>query len=662
MGGLEIGISGIHAAQSALDIIGNNIANAATEGYHRQRPDLRPLDDVYTNGLLVGQGVEVKEVERLINKLLEEEIINKESSLKQIERELDTLVMLESSFGELSTSALSTTLDNFYNSLHRLSEEPVSTVYKSQVVSNAQTLSNLFHNIGHVINDVFNESFREAQNAVKDINELAEQIAEWNLNISNTISKGDDPNNLMDQRDRLLNDLGRLVGIDIERKERGVVDVIVGDIPLVVGTMANEVKSGLDYRNDKYYLGLSLETIENYDTSIEGGRIGGLVSLYNSIIPDIDDKLDKLTGNIITQTNKLHIQGVGSHGSFTKLDGWALTATTVDELEPAITAGENVYFRVTNIATGAVTRSSITVNAGDTLAAVAANISGIANLNASVASGKLEIVADGGFEFDFLPGVLQEPQNAVIASAAPPDIDVSGNYSGTDNEVYTCTVTSPGASTIGTGTITVEVRDSGANLITTLSLGSGYESASWVDIEKGIKIKFGSNGTNPGELTNGDTWDIEALADSDPAGLLTATGLNAFFVGTDANSIDVVDEVANDFSRIAISRTVEMTDNENVLRMAQLGDATQSDLEDMTTREYYRTLATNIGEQIGFKQLQEENVFGVWRSLSEQRDNVSGVDMNDEATKMMMFERMFKGMAKYMNTVQKSLNELMNLL
>ena len=67
--------------KQALEVIGNNNANAATEGYHRQRVEIRPRDEVYSNGHLIGQGVEVVEVTRLINQFIDDEIVNQESTI-----------------------------------------------------------------------------------------------------------------------------------------------------------------------------------------------------------------------------------------------------------------------------------------------------------------------------------------------------------------------------------------------------------------------------------------------------------------------------------------------------------------------------------------------------------------------------------------------------
>jgi flagellar hook-associated protein 1 FlgK len=98
----NIGISGLDAAQRALDVIGNNLANAATEGYHRQRIDLVPEYASQMGSVLLGGGVEVAGVTRLIDNLLEQEILRQHSLLEHVSREFITMHTIENAFGEFS--------------------------------------------------------------------------------------------------------------------------------------------------------------------------------------------------------------------------------------------------------------------------------------------------------------------------------------------------------------------------------------------------------------------------------------------------------------------------------------------------------------------------------------------------------------------------------
>ena len=179
-------------------------------------------------------------------------------------------------------------------------------------------------------------------------------------------------------------------------------------------------------------------------------------------------------------------------------------------------------------------------------------------------------------------------------------------------------------------------------------------------IGDGIEVTFGTNGTSPGYFNDGDVFTIDALASSDTSGFLAAVGINCFFSGTDAGSMELSSRISNNSSLIAASRSFSMNDNRNALLMAQLGDTAMTALGGFTPKEYYRNLTSDIGNDISSKQISLENTEGVLRSLRNQRDETSGVDINEEATKMLVYERMFQAMSKYITTVSETLEYLMN--
>jgi flagellar hook-associated protein 1 FlgK len=522
--------------------------------------------------------------------------------------------------------------------------------------------------LGTTVSDLATQVYEEAQSVIEDINILGSQIGELNKQIHTMSVKGNDVNNMCDQRDQLITELARLTGIRTIEMEHGVVNVNVGDTPLVIGENVTEVELGLVVNGNNYDFGLSSAGAGVYDTGITGGKLGGLFSLNNEILRDVDTKLDTLAKTIVFEVNKLHVQGVGSSGSFENLTGWTMTSENLSDFDPALVDGETIYVRVTYPA-GSVVRESVVVDAsvgGDTLTTMAAKFAGITGLSGSqVNSGKLEIIADAGYTFDFLPGVLADPPAAGADNTMTgnvPDIDISGVYTGTTNKTYTFTVVGDG--TVGSGTVSVSVND-GSGVVARINVGDGYFPGTVVDVDDGIKISFGPNAPNAGDLNDGELFRMSALANSDASGFLAATGINCFFSGTTSTSIAVTDYVSNSVNgvdRIAVSRSVGMDDNANVLEMAELADTGMSVLGGLGPKKYYREIATDIGRQISVSQMQQNSSTGIWRSLSQQRDEISGIDMNDEASKMLVFERMFQAMAKYINTVTRSLDTIMSLL
>ena len=664
MSDYDIALSGLDAAQKALDVIGNNIANAATEGYHRQRIELRPMDDVYTGGIIIGQGVEVEGVTRLIDKFLDGQIVNQESIMAQISKELDALMVLESAFGELSTEGLSTAMDNFFNALHELATKPKDRAYQYPVISAAESLANQLRSLGTTVSDLQNRVFQEAQRTIEEINSLAAQIADLNKNIYTMNVQSEDANNMCDQRDQLITELARLTGITTIERDYDVVDISVGDTPLVIGEHSFDVELGLVPNGNNFDFGISPAGAGVYNTVLTGGRLGGLFILNNEILRDVNNKLDTLAKTMVFKVNKLHVQGIGAAGSFERLTGWTMTSENLSDFDPPLVDGETIYMRVT-YPDGSVVREPITVDAGvggDTLTSMAAKFAAITGLSGShVNSGQLEIVADAGYTFDLLPGVPANPPAAGADNTMTgnvPDINISGVYTGTENKTYTFTVVGDG--TVGLGDVSISVDD-GSGVVATFNVGTGYDGST-VEVGEGIKISFGPQGA---DLNDGELFRISALANSDDSGFLAAAGINCFFSGTTSTSIAVTDYVSNSVNgvdRIAVSRSVAADDSANILEIAKLGDTAISELGGLTPKKYYRDIATDVGQQISIAQIRQDSTSGIWRSLTQQRDETSGVDINDEAAKMLLFERMFQAMAKYINTITRTLDELINLM
>lgn len=682
MAGYEIGISGLHAAQQALQIIGNNIANAATPGYHRQEIVLRPATEAYSNGQMVGQGVEYSGVRRMVNMILDGEIARQESSLSELDRQLETLKTLESAYGELATSGLSTTLDTFFAAFDDLATRPQDVNLQSSVIAAAETLSNQLRSLGTVTEAIQSTMFSEAQSTVERINSLAEQIAALNQEVYTQKMRGFDASNTMDQRDGLVIELSHLTGISTILRDTGMLDVTASNVSLVVGSVSTQIEAGLVDDNGRYLLGLRPKDTEVYDTHISGGVLGGIFALRNTIVQEMSDKLDSLAQTLISQVNRLHVQGVGLSGGFTSLTGWTMSETSLSEIVPPVEAG-TIYVRVTD-PSGQDIRYSVNVTGSSTLDSVAADLAAIPGLddNTGVNNGRLQIVANTGYTFDFLPGVLSRPTTTVpdpldgagtLASEAPPVISVGGIYTGTTDETYSCTVSTvpPGATyAIGTGTMELEVRNSAGVVVKKANIGEGYapgtlngpEEESSIVLENGVKVILKTNGASPGYLNDGEVFTVDAVASSDTSGFLAAAGINTFFSGSDASSISLTDYVKLDGRNIAVSRGTDLMDNTNAIAMGRLGDTNLSTFGGQTLKEYYRQFSVSLGNEISIKQMQYDNTDGVLQSLKKQQDNVSGVDVNDQASLMMLYERMFQAMARYMNTVSNTLETVTSIL
>jgi len=652
MSNFAIGISGLDAARKGLDVIGNNVANAATEGYHKQRINLSPSFSKQQGSVMIGGGVDVQSVSRIIDSLLEDQLLSQQALQGQTTQEYSTLATVEGAFGELTAgSGLNAEIDRFFGALGDLSAHPDEVIWQDQAVSAAQSLAGRFRTLSDSLSGIESQIRLEVENTVEQVNTLAGQIARLNADIQKIEISGAEANNLRDERDHLITQLVALIGVQTQQRNYGIVDVNVGGIPIVAGTSTIKLEVGLDQTGQ---LGLTPADSFSYETSVAGGRLGGLLTLKNNIVGDIHDDLDRLAAAVIQQINQLHVQGLGPAGSFTELTGQTVAGTTLADIEN-VTDGA-IYIRVTNTSTGQVSRHKIDVDASsDTLQTIATRISAVTGLSASVGDSKLHILADTGYKFDFTPAVLSQPTASTLTGASPPAISVSGIYTGSTNQTFTFTVSGTGQ--LGNGTLQLEVTDGDGQAVTTLNLGSGYAAGDILTLGNGIKIALG-----PGDLVAGDTFEVDAFADTDTSGLLAAAGMNTFFTGTGASDIAVGSEIVSSPDRIATSLGPDTTDNANALRLAAVRDLEITGLDSLTPGEFYRRLVTDIGRQVNTKKMQSDNIDVVINSLKNQRSELSGVDINEQAAQMLVFEQMFQAMAKYLTTVQSSISTIMDML
>ncbi len=651
-----IGLSGLNAAYAALDVVGNNIANAATEGYHRQRVDFVPAGTVRSGTVEVGGGVQVAGVVQMVDRLLEGELLRQQSSYGEIAQELTTLTSVETIFGEfMEEGGLNATIDAFFDAVRGLAAHPTESVWRNETISLAEVLASEFRRMGTSLTKMEEAIVTEAQNATESINTLVKQIAELNTKIQSVEITGGHANNLRDHRDRLISQLGALVGIEVVSRDYGVVDISIGGLPAVTGAVSLEISATLQ---DGRYLNISAAGTTGSSLNIEGGRLGGLLALKNDWLPGLRGELDTLAIGIINQVNACHVQGLGLDGSFTQLIGEGLPAEDLASVEPAIVDG-TFYVRLTNTDTGQIERHAIDVDVTgatpDTLASIAAKIDAIDGLNASVGSSRLHIISDLGYAFDFIPALLPEPNTSNLTAAQPPAISVSGIYNGQANQRLTFTTV--GTGTVGNGSLRLDVRDEAGDMVATLNIGSGYAAGDVIEMRNGVKIAVG-----PGDLNEADTFAVDVFGTTDTSGFLAAAGLNTFFTGASASEMRLRADVAENPNRIATAAGADLSDNAIALRLAHVKDEPIDSLDGLTGNEYYQRIVARVGQEVALKQSRQDNIEALIANLEKRQSEISGVNINDEAAQLLLFEKTFQAVAKYLNSLQMTMEMLMDVV
>jgi flagellar hook-associated protein 1 len=653
MDSMSIAIGALNAAKLGLDVAGNNISNAATEGYHRQRLELTPAYASDAVGFMLGGGVDVAEIGRLLDTVLEKQITAQTSLAGQANTELDTLSSVEAAFNELGgEGSFNAAMDSFFNSFQKLGADPASGIMQTEVLNTAGSMVEQFHTLGDFLTDLSKSIVDKAQTTVGQINELAAQIANLNGLVRDNTLKGATTNNLRDQRDARLNELAKLVGIDTIERSDGVVDINIAGSWLVVDVNVQKIQV-TPQQDGK--LALSPEGSINYTTELEGGQLGAYLTLNNTSVASVSGKLDTLAKAVIDEVNRFHVQGTGAGGSFTELLGSPTASETLSDWDPPVEEGD-VYIRVTDTATGTVTRTKVHVDpSSDTLTSIAEKLDTVNGITAQVQSGRLSILASSGYTFDFTPAMGTPSADSITGTLVPSS--VSGVYAGTANNTWTFTVVGAGA--VGSSSpLTLKVTDSsGKTVVPDLNVGAGYSAGQPIAVADGVEITIPG-----GTLVDGDSFSLDVVSNTDTSGFLAASGLNTFFSGRTARDISLSDHVANSPSNIASSSGKSKTDGMNAKLMSRLNDAASSDLDNTSISGYYQQMVTDIGRDVALKDVRAKNIDAVTQNLKTQREERSGVDINDEAAQMLIFEQMFQASARYLTTVQSTMDEIMKLL
>jgi len=650
----DIGLTGLRAAQQTIELIGTNIANAATPGYHRQEVLLAPLS-LDPMGETPSGGVQVAACRQTIDTLLEDTILRQRPAYEQLTQELNTLHSLEASLGSLNSQALTDAINSFFGSLRELSTDPGSQALRQQAVWAADSLAASFRHLGGALTELKSQTLVEARIRIDEVNSLTAEIADLNQQVEVVAMRGGNANLLADQRDQLIHDLSGIVELATYRRLDGskAVDVYIDGVPVVV-------------KDDSYALdvdpvaggklGLTREGSDSYHTDIQGGKLGGLFSLRNDLLAEIHDEIDNLAEQIMQEVNRVQFQGVGSAGSFSALNGRAVANETdvLANWDDSIAAG-SMRLRLIDPA-GQATAHSIPVDPDtDTLVSLAAALAAVdpAHLTASVVSGHLHMEGLDDWTFDFLP--------AADLAAGPPwtgtaEPTISGVCTASANDTLTCTV--QGGGQVGVDEdLRVEVRNAAGELVTTLNVGRGHVAAEPVELCEGLALTF-----PVGTLTAGESFTIDVVADSDPTGFLPAAGMNTLFQGEGAADMRVRQEVLDDPALLATARGADGADNLAVRRMAELGETQLAGLGDVTPTGAFGLIVTGIGQRIAVREIRQESLQSVMRQLENQRDATSGVDINEEAAKLLVFEQMYQGMAKFLQTQQEAMQTLVNIL
>ena len=310
---LGIGRTALLAQQKAIDITGRNIANADTEGYSRQRVTFSTLDGNYFTS-----GVAGVDIERVYDRYLENQLSGAIQTSGRWGSQQDGLERIEILFDESSGTGLSARLNAFWNGWMDLANNPSGQVQRSQLLARSQEMVSLFNGLAGNLRQLQGDTNAGIQDVVESINRISGQLADLNGQIRQAELEGRDSNGMQDSRTQLLKDLSELIDVTSYEKADGTLSVsIASGMSLVenTGFTRLDTRPGMDPLQDDIVWVDSQGNTTVITNQIIDGQLKGQIEVRDTIIPDIMGRLDILAGDIISEVNTLHVNGVGLDGT-----------------------------------------------------------------------------------------------------------------------------------------------------------------------------------------------------------------------------------------------------------------------------------------------------------------------------------------------------------
>jgi flagellar hook-associated protein FlgK len=659
---MSTALTALRTSQTGLKVVGNNIANANTPGYHRQELRLVDRMPVEIDNLYIGQGVEISHIHRAYDLATENALTRNIGEQAAVKAELQTSRQIEA----LVIPGQGTILDRLeglFNDLERLTAAPDNAATRSIVLGSAQSLTESINNMSRALEDITAQIDQTILAKLAFIEAKTGEISDLNVKIFEAEIRKQSPNDLMDRRDALINDLAEVIDVEVasqllEGPNNNIAETVLrlAEGQLGVARQPLKLRTTVDDSGTR----LIIKDGQNVPIEVNYGELGGLLRARNEVVGEYRARLESFTQGLISTFDTIHANGVGVSGSFSVLAGKRhIEEVDVPLAEVATVVPVQAGSLFLSIIDPAGRRSvhEITIDpAVDSLEDVAAKISALDHLEARVDDppGQLSFRAEAGYQFDFLTSQPTLLDTASISGSVQPT--VIGQFEGDTNDEYTFEFESTG--TIGvTPDLMLTVRDRDGALVGNFNVGQGYSADSNLNLGQGIQLRL-----SPGDVNASDSFTLSLIRQSDMTNILAATGTNSLFEGGGAATIAVRRDLLSNPEQFAVTLSGNPLDSRNAEAMLDVRYSEFMTNGTETLEENFQAFVGSIGARVLDLTQTQQTLTVIEDTVRANLDSISGVDPNEEAVKMLQYQRSFQAAARLITTLDETMQELMNII
>ncbi len=629
---LNISVSALLSYQQALNTTSHNIANVNTAGYSRQQVELGTQLPQYTGGGYQGNGVQVDGIRRVYNEFLTTQV----RDLTASRSEADTLQQAASQIDNMladPNAGLTRVTGQFFASLQDLANDPSSTAARQVVLDKTETLASRFRDFSRYFDSLSQGVNSDLTTAVDQVNSLAKQIGDLNLRIQSSTGSNGAPNDLLDQREELIRQLSEYTTVAVVDQDDGSRNVFIGaGQPLVVGGQVHQLTMLRDpYDPGRQRIGFASGGAPvDITGQLTGGKIGGLLAFRDQVLDPAYNRLGQVAQGIAATMNAQHQLGLDLNGN---MGGDLFTIAAPQVLPRSSNTGSAVLgVAVTDV--GALTTSDYRLDRNGTTYSLTRLSDGtVTSLDA--AGFPAGAVTVDGLQINLASGSINDGDSFLLQ----PTRGASGSLQVAVSDPNALAAASPirtgaGSTNSGSGTISSGVVN-----------GPPPVSA---DLTAAVTITFNNPPTS---------FNVTGAGTGNPTNIPFVSGAAISYNGW-TMQISGQPAVGDTFSVGA--NTGGAGDNRNALALGALQSTHSLDQGQSTFADAYGSLVATVGVRTQRAQATSEAQGVLLDQTTAARDNVAGVNLDEEAANLLRFQQAYQAAARVIEVANSLFDSILN--
>jgi flagellar hook-associated protein 1 FlgK len=628
---LGVGQSGLAAAQAGLVTTGHNIANASTPGYTRQVVIQTSAGSQDTGFGYVGKGTQVSDVKRVYSEFLNTQVTTAQSSKYQLDTYYAQISRINNQFAD-SVSGLSPVLQDFFKGMQDMASNPSSTAARQTALSSAETLAARFQGLDGQLKEAEASLRGQIGTSVDTINVYAKQIAKLNDTIEKAQGNSDGraSNDLLDQRDYAIAELSKEIKTTVV-KQGNTYNVFIGNgQPVVVGAKTYDLvstTSASDPSRTAVGYVANGEMIELADSSLAGGKLGGLLEFRSKTLDLAQNSLGRIATGLAMTFNAQHALGQDLTGA---LGGDFFRVGAPDVRAGTANTGNAVVGATVTDANALTTSNYRLQLTGGNYVVTRLSDNSVRYSNAAFPPGAID-----GVSFNIASGAFAAGDEYVIK----PTVNGAGAFGVAINDVSKIAAAAPirtAAPLTNTGTGTISAGTVNGPPPTNANL------------QQPVTITF----------TSATTFNVTGTGTGNPVGVAYTPGGNITYNGW---TVQLNGSPANGDSFSIGPNTNGAGDNRNALLMAAQQTANTLGNGTASYQGAYAQLVSQVGNKTREVEVtgKAESKFLAQAVAAQQAE--SGVNLDEEAANLMRYQQAYQAAGKVMQTAGQLFELLLNL-